>query len=106
MASTSALYFNGSGGAPATMYTEFILNADGPYNAPADKLLVAIVLDPNADLAALKIGTSLGGEEIFPADAVAAATGKTIGVVQYNLVNTPIYFGGVTSPTTIRFYYL
>lgn len=47
-----------------------LVNADGTYILNARTMALAFVIEPNADLAAFKIGTTAGGGEILEAMAI------------------------------------
>jgi len=83
------------------------LNADGSYNIAAGITVLGCRVDPAANLAGFKIGSTNGGAEILAAVAVLAADGVSIQPLNvYAKAATTIYFGGITSQTTIKLYKL
>jgi|CXWL01.1.fsa_nt_gi hypothetical protein len=83
------------------------LAADGSYIIPAGDTILGCRIDPAANLAAFKIGTTNGGEEIIAAMAITSAAGESIQPLNiYAKVATTVYFGGITSLTEIRLYKL
>lgn len=78
------------------------LTGDGSYPIPNGVVVDVIELKPTADLAAVEIGTTPGGDEIMSATPVTVADSNLLGTLLKGPVT--IYFTGITAPTQIIFY--
>jgi hypothetical protein len=83
-----------------------IYEVDGTFDKPGGKALLAIQVDPAADLAGFKIGSAVGLDDIIPAMAITAAAGYFMVMSLSKTAAQTLYIGGITSSTTIRFYKL
>jgi hypothetical protein len=75
---------------------------DGTYTIPNGVVVDLIELKPTADLAAVEIGTTPGGDEIMTATPVTAAGPNLLGTLLKGPVT--LYFTGITAATQIIFY--
>lgn len=89
------------GSRPATKITAN-LTADGGFPIPFGVVVDLIEVKPTANLAAVTIGTTPGGEEISPATPMSVAAPNLTGTLLKGPVT--IYFGGITAPAQIIFY--
>jgi hypothetical protein len=89
---------------PSRPGTKITLNlaADGSYTIPTNLVIDLIEVKPTANLAAVTIGTTPGGEEISPAVPASVAGPNLTGTLLKGPVT--IYFGGITALTQIIFY--
>lgn len=78
------------------------LSADGSYTIPLGTVIDLIQLVPSADMPAVKIGTTPGGEEILPEQALTGGVPSLIATVLSG--GTTIYFSGITAPTAITIF--
>jgi hypothetical protein len=77
--------------------------ADGSYIIKAGYLLEVIVIIPSGDIT-LKIGTTPGGEEIQPAEFLAANQPFVTTINTYAVNDKTIYFTGITADTVMKMY--
>jgi hypothetical protein len=70
----------------------------------ADLLVNTIVIKNAAGLAAFKIGTTPGGEEISAAQIITAGVATPININYPSDAGITLYFGGIDSATTIKIY--
>jgi hypothetical protein len=80
------------------------LSADGSIVEGAGTVTDLIVVKSEGNLAALTIGTTLGGTDVLTAQAVTAGTWTNFSVFAFNTSAYTLYFGGITSPTIIKVY--
>lgn len=78
------------------------INADGTYEVPAGTIIDCIKLVPGADMAAVKIGTTAGGEEILPEQPLTSGETSLIGTLIDG--GTTIYFTGITAAMAVTFF--
>lgn len=78
------------------------LSGDGSYAIPEGTVIDLIQLVPSADLPAVKIGTTPGGEEILPEQALTGGEPSFIGTLLGG--GTTIFFNGITAPTAITIF--
>lgn len=84
---------------------KFTLTGDGTRDAVSGSFLKRILIKPSSSLAALKVGTTVGGDEILPEMEVSSGAWFNITVERFIDSSTIIYFTGITSSSDIRFYY-
>ncbi|MFB6453709.1 hypothetical protein ACE38W_00435 [Chitinophaga sp. Hz27] len=78
---------------------KILFQADGSYVPQTGKVIEFITILPTSDIT-LQIGLEPGGDEIQPAEKLES--GKLAFATVYT--NATIYFTGITSDTTIKFY--
>jgi hypothetical protein len=78
------------------------LSKDGSYAIPEGTVIDLIKLVPSVNMAAVKIGTTPGGEEILPAQALTG--GDTSFVATLLDGGTTIYFSGITAAMAITLF--
>jgi len=78
------------------------LSADGSYAVPNGTVIDCIKLLPSADMAAVKVGTTPGGEEILPAQPLTGGQASLIGTLITS--GTTIYFTGITAGVQVTFF--
>lgn len=105
----SAYYLNSARNA----WVSFNVSGPTTVNLISDNTAVSFILNtlyehlvilPTSDLVGFKLGTTSGGEEILPAVPITAVDGMVIPLAKYFLSTTNIYFGGVSSNTTVKIY--
>jgi hypothetical protein len=84
---------------------EFSLSADGTRSVPSDRILTKILVLPTVNLAAFKIGTTAGGEELMTTAPVPSSDWTIVDVSKYFPSGGTIYFTGITTITQIKFVY-
>jgi len=84
-----------------TKFTQSLL-VDGSVTIPNGAVVDLIEVKPTADLGAVTIGTTPGGDEISPATPMSAAGPNLTGTLLKGPIT--VYFGGITAPTQIVFY--
>jgi hypothetical protein len=100
-AETQARYIApGSGIAPDIE----VYDADSSYNITAGKVLLGILVEPTANLAAFKVGSAPGLGDYLPESPVTSADGMWVQLNIYAKADTNIYLGGITSTTTVQFF--
>jgi hypothetical protein len=78
------------------------LDADGTYQVPNGTVIDTIKLVPGADMAAVKIGTTAGGEQILPEQPLTNGVTSLIGTLIDG--GTTIYFTGITAAMAVTFF--
>lgn len=78
------------------------LTGNDTYVVSANTLVEDMVGLPTSDLAALKIGTTPGGEEIVVSQPVTSAKGVVLAINFYAIGATTFYITGITSNTTFK----
>jgi hypothetical protein len=78
------------------------LNADGSYVVPNGTVIDTIRLLSSADMAAVKIGITPGGEEILSAQPLTSGQVSLIGTLITS--GTTVYFTGITAPMQVTFF--
>lgn len=80
------------------------ISANGSYTIPAGRLLDKIVVIPTADVT-FSIGTSPGGQNIQPPLLYTGGNAEVLVLALYaNGADRIIYFTGINSNTTLKFY--
>jgi hypothetical protein len=70
----------------------------------AGKMITSVMIKNAAGLTGFKIGTTNGGEELSAAQAITAGEPTTIVLNKYSDAGLTLYFGGITSASTIKIY--
>jgi hypothetical protein len=78
------------------------LTGDGSFTVPAGTVIDCIKLSPSASMAAVQIGTTPGGDEVFPAEPLTGGVDSLIGTLLNG--GTVVYFTGVTASMQVTFF--
>lgn len=84
---------------------KFTLVADGSKALVVNEFVKRVLINPASELSALKIGTTVGGDEIMPEQTIPAGAWYNVTLERFVGSATTLYFTGVTSSTQFRLYY-
>lgn len=80
------------------------LTTDGTYVLPAGNIIDLIIITPTVDSPVLKVGTTVGGEEIMPSNSILATVDYPLSEIIIARTDKTIYFSGITASTAILIY--
>jgi len=91
---------------PTTGTTIYTLtpSTDSSQVVPAGKMIKWITVKNATGLAAFKIGTTVGGSDLAVPQSVTAGVSTTFSILLDSDAGITLYFGGITSATTIKIY--